>query len=304
MFNFLSPNKNIFSYDTFYLTYDEPEKQLRQEELKKLIPEIIFVDGIKGFDRAHKKCAELSKTNRLVIIDGDNSFVSKRETSLLISKKLLKTDYVLSYSSKNSINGLIYGNGGIKCWPRDVLINTHSHESSTDQESSVDFCFSTKYYQIPETPTLSNINITPFQAFRAGYREGVKMTLNKGIPLKEFECLENAIYPSNLFRLKTWCEIGRDVSNGIWAIYGARLGLLEILEDISLLDKIRDYDWFMNKWKSIEKSSPENEAREVADKISRHFNFLIDELDVNESIEFKKTIKNPHREGLMFPDME
>lgn len=294
--------KNIFIYDTFYLTYDEPNKIQRQKEFKKLIPNIIFIDGIKGFDRAHKACAKLSKTSRLVIIDGDNTFAPSTKKTLRLPKKLLNTDYVLSYSSTNSINGLIYGNGGIKCWPKETLLSSNSHEASRDEKSSVDFCFSTKYYQIPSSPTISNINLTSFQAFRAGFREGVKMTLNRGIALNEVKNVEKSIYKSNFFRLKTWCEIGRDADNGIWAIYGARLGLYDILTKPYILDKIRDYDWFQQLWDQVKLNDPEQEAIRLSSMLSSRFELNLIEYNEFESSEFKKKVRNPHREGLMFPE--
>ena len=56
---------------------------------------------------------------------------------------------------------------------------------------------------------------SPFQAFRAGYREGVKMSLDEGarVPVEDFK--KN--WPKNYERLLTWCNIGADVENGIWA---------------------------------------------------------------------------------------
>jgi hypothetical protein len=300
--------KNILAYDTFYLTYDEPEKDQRWKTVKDLLPNAQRVDGIKGFDAAHKECARLANTERVVIIDGDNSFISTNRPLLKIKKKLLKKPYVFSYSSINSINGLIYGNGGVKCWPRETLLSIKSHEFSDSEENAVDFCFSTPYYQMPDAPTISNVNITPHQAFRAGFREGVKMTLDKGLPLSKDQLnqhgLNELIPKSNFFRLKTWCEIGRDVENGIWAIYGARLGCRMILSDPNILESIRDYDWFIPFWEKCSKSEPDQEAIKIKHELELSYSFLLDEVCPERSREFKSKIENPHREGLMFPDME
>lgn len=305
MFGFFKNSRDILNFDTFYLTYDEPDKENRWLMIKKVLPNAHRVDGIKGFDKAHKYCAKLSSTSRLTIIDGDNSFIENTAPRLEIDKKLLKKNYIFSYSSINSINGLIYGNGGIKCWPKDLLLETNSHESSHEKESAVDFCFTVPYYQMPHTPTISNVNITSFQAFRAGYREGVKMSLQKGLPLdlKKDTNLDQILYRGNLFRLKTWCEIGRDITNGIWAIYGARLGLFEILCNPQILDHIRDYDWFSEKWNTVAKFNPEKEALSMAKKLDHQFNFSLTEYDSHESKHFKNSMINPHREGLMFPEM-
>ena len=37
---------------------------------------------------------------------------------------------VISWAGKNEVNGLVYGNGGIKCWPKDVVMNMRTHENA------------------------------------------------------------------------------------------------------------------------------------------------------------------------------
>jgi len=85
---------------------------------------------------------------------------------------------------------------------------------------------------------------SPFQAFRAGYREGVKMALDEGnkVPVEDFQ---KRIWPKNYERLLTWCNIGADVENGIWACFGARLGCYDVnfVEDYKL-ENISSFDWF------------------------------------------------------------
>jgi hypothetical protein len=76
-------------------------------------------------------------------------------------------------------------------------------------------------------------NATPFQAWRAGFREGVKMCLDRGHKptLEEFK---RTIHRRNFDHLTIWQTVGRDVENGWWAIYGARLG--------TYLTMLRDWD--------------------------------------------------------------
>lgn len=300
----ISTKVNLFTCDTFYLTYDEPEKSTRFQEIKKLLPNIINIDGIKGFDKAHKVCAQESKTERLVIIDGDNSFIISPD-QVNISKELLSSNYVLSYSSVNSINGLIYGNGGIKSWPKDLLLKLKSHEESENEQDAVDFCFTAPYYQISETPTVSKVNITAKQAFRAGYREGIKMCLDKGKPIKykKGDQLDKLIVKSNFFRLKTWCELGRDVPNGDWAIFGARRGALDLLSHCDHFQNIRDYDWFENRWNSEYSGlDPLQHLIITGKKLRDNFGLHFEDLSTEHSARIKSLIDNPRRDGLMYFD--
>ena len=49
----------------------------------------------------------------------------------------------------------------------------------------------------------------------------------------------------NYERLITWCNIGADVENGLWACYGARLGAYDVnLNKDFLLESISSFDWF------------------------------------------------------------
>ena len=56
---------------------------------------------------------------------------------------------------------------------------------------------------------------------------------------------KNRIWSKNYERLITWCNIGADVENGLWACYGARLGCYDTnLNEDFILESISSYDWF------------------------------------------------------------
>lgn len=240
----------MYGMDVFYISYDEPQKEDFWQNISHRIPHTQRVDGVHGFHAAHKKCAELSTTDRFFTIDGD-TLLADKFWNLQIPKHILESDYVLSWSSRNNLNGLSYGNGGVKNWRRTSLLNSKTHEDSADERSSVDFCFSMHYYQMPEELSTSHMTYSPFQAFRAGFREGIKMALAGGLKIKE-EPLKDIFYQkihiSNVERLKIWCSVGSDEQNGLWAIYGARKGLSYLYLENQDHALIRDYDWFKSYW--------------------------------------------------------
>jgi hypothetical protein len=297
--------------DVFFITYDEPQKDLFWETLKAQIPFAQRVDGIKGFNRAHRECAERARTLRFFTIDGDNVLHSNF-SSLKIPMKLIITTQVLSWSAKNSINGLAYGNGGIKNWPREVVIKLKSHEDSTSTQGAVDFCFDLNYYQMPETLSTSHIHHTPYQAFRAGFREGVKMSLDRGLPLafdhKNPASFLQLLPEANLERLKIWCSVGADVTNGLWAIFGARLGLYEFNFNNMPIENIRDYDWFKSYWlETFEKKSqlPAEafllpEIEKLGKALNQKMALGLRLLDSESSQFFKSVYFNRPRQGPMF----
>ena len=90
-------------------------------------------------------------------------------------------------------------------------------------------------------------NGSPRQAFRAGFREGVKMSLtdgNKVLP----DDFKKKIWWGNYKRLITWCSVGTDVENGMWAMYGARLGCY--MTNLTNWDyiNVRDFEYLNDMW--------------------------------------------------------
>ncbi len=299
--------------DVFFITYDEPQKDLFWDAVKAQIPFAQRVDGIKGFNKAHRECAERARTLRFFTIDGDNVLHGQFST-LKIPMKLIITTQVLSWSAKNSINGLSYGNGGIKNWPREIVLKLKSHEDSETVQGAVDFCFDLNYYQMPETLSTSHIHGTPYQAFRAGFREGVKMSLDRGLKV-DFDhnnpfSFTQQLHESNLERLKIWCSVGADVPNGLWAIFGARLGIYEFYFNNLALESIRDYDWFDNYWnETFAKRAAAPSDTYLKKEISRLEKTLNEKLSLGlqllkpESSEFFKSVYfNRPRQGPMFAD--
>lgn len=80
--------------ETFYLTYDEPFKEERWNIIREQVSKVTWIDGIHGFDRAHKTCAERAKSNRILIIDGDNTLTPEFFNEK-IPRRLYDSKYVL-----------------------------------------------------------------------------------------------------------------------------------------------------------------------------------------------------------------
>lgn len=280
--------------DTFFISYDEPNAETNWKRLQDITGnKAKRVHNVKGFDKVHKLCAQSSNTRRLVIVDGD-SWVN----SNVLNFKLDDTGHetaCFSFKSINLINNLEYGNGGIKIWDKTTLLNSKTHELS----DTTDFCWDIPYYQIDQISGTTVQNASAYQAWRAGYREGVKMTYVQGKPLCDWKTDRKKIWKGNLSKLSIWCTVGRDVEQGIWAMLGARQGLCEILDckiDNSL---INDYDWFLEKWQLIKDSNPEELALHYATDINIKHDFYIPEFDASVSKWFKSTYINPVRQGLM-----
>lgn len=264
--------------------------------------------GVKGFDSAYKRCAQESTSPRFFTIDGDNELSHPLPLDLDFSA--FPPDAVLSWAAKNSVNGLQYGNGGIKNWPKALVLQMKTHERTESETAAVDFCFDLRYFQMPETLSVARIDHTPFQAFRAGFREGVKMCLDRGKrPDMQAARLRDQVWHENLARLRIWCSVGADTRHGLWAMYGASLGCRKLCLTAWDPSPIRDYDWFQAFWSEEiwPRFSGGTEAgllpvlALVHSELNEALDLRVAILDESASRFFKSVYTSPPRKGLMFP---
>ena len=236
----------IAEQDIIFLSYDEPNCEKNYVDLVQKVPWAKRVHGVEGSDAAHKACAELSETKHFVTVDGDTIIDPKFLNVVLELEELgVDDDYQFSWCGKVNINGLMYGNGSLKMWTKDFVKNMRTHENTDgNDDTMIEFCYFDNYYQLNDNYSESIINSTKAQAFRAGFREGVKMSLNRGTKVTN---LAKDIWWQNYHRLLIWMNVGTDVDNGIWAIYGAREGCKLALTDWDV-SQTRDFTILNEMW--------------------------------------------------------
>jgi hypothetical protein len=300
----MSNTFRVIDTDIIYLSYDEPNAEKNYADLCKKVPWAKRVHGVKGSDSAHKACAEISETDRFITVDGDNcirdNFLSQ---TIDFNENVNLTDKVISWTANNVINGLTYGNGGLKCWPKEYVLNMRTHENADpdNPHAQVDFCWNTEYIQMNGTFSDIYNNGSPQQAWRAGFREGVKMALDRGLK-PSIEQFKNNHW-KNLHRLYIWLMVGADVENGMWAIYGAREGLYKtMLTDWNFVN-VRDFDYLNNMWNERYSQVTEEmlpwEIEGLGDTLIHELGLPIatNPLDAGGSKFFKTVYQNPTRDN-------
>jgi hypothetical protein len=240
----------VTSFDIFYISYDEPKKEQFWAHLLDLCPWAKRIDNVKGFDSVHRACAAQSETDFLITVDGDNLIDTAFFDQVVDIDPDIQHDWAWSWNGRNHVNGLVYGNGGLKLWSKKFIMNMNSHENATNPKHLVDFCWNEKYSSLKGCWSTTYTNATPFQSFRAGYREGVKMVLDRGLRMTK-DSFRSIVDPLNYQRLIIWMSVGADVENGLWSIYGTRLGALNVLLENWDYSKISDYSWFDEFWNNI-----------------------------------------------------
>jgi len=212
---------DVADMDTIYLTFDEPKKEEFWVEIQNMVPWAVRVDGVKGSDAAHKAAAEASTTDWFVLIDGDHI-----PGPDFFNQQFEEPDVPSAYRWKahNAVNGLMYGNGGISIWHKDFVMNMRTHENSDGKdENNVEFCFDPNYHAMWNVYGTTHPNGDAYHAWRAGFREGVKMCLNKGVK-PSLEQFEEMVHNKNLDNLLVWMNVGGDAEYGFEAMEGARVG--------------------------------------------------------------------------------
>jgi hypothetical protein len=302
--------KKIFrpiDYDIIYLSYDEPNAEKNYADLLVKVPWAKRVHGIKGSDAAHKACAKLSETPRFTTVDGDNIIRSDfLNIEIDMEKYPTLEDSVISWSGYNVINGLMYGNGGLKCWTVDFVMNMRTHEACDpkDKVGQVDFCWDNKYIQMNDCYSDVHNNATPFQAWRAGFREGVKMSLDRGVKLTKVS-VQEGLHWKNLHRLLIWCNVGADVVNGVYAMMGAREGCyLTNLTDWDYRN-VRDFDYLTEYWNKEHKgklADPTEYSNYLGTQLRKNLDLDVVTFNEDQSKFFKKVYRTHKRVDIIEND--
>ena len=256
---------DIADLDVIFLSYKEPNKEHNWLDLKSKCPWAKRVDGVEGSDAAHKAAAETADTERFMLVDGDN-IVDASIFDQQLDTATMPEDAVIRWQGHNIINGLKYGNGGISSWTKKFVKQMKTHENSEgDAESAIEFCFHDQYVAMKECYSTTVINHSEYQAWQAGFREGVKMSLDRGHRVKPAE-FKKRIYRENLKNLLVWMSVGSDVKNGDWAIHGACYGSFLTTLMTGWDYKItKDFKSLEDMWHSVHESTKDDIQEKITD---------------------------------------
>lgn len=296
---------DIADLDCIYLTYDEPQKEEFWVKIRNMVPWAKRVDGVKGSDAAHKAAAQASDTERFVLIDGDNM---PDPEFFNLTLELASDDYeraVFRWRAKNHINGLMYGNGGLSSWTREFAMNMRTHENTDGRdETQVEFCYDPLYWPMHDCYSTTYPNGSAFHAWRAGFREGVKMCLNKSTRPSVAE-FKDRVHHRNLDHLTIWHNVGSDVDYGLWAIAGARQGTYMTMLTEWDHRLVQSFDALGEIWATVKDSDPELIANRLAEELHTQLDLPMMSLFPEQSKFFKHHYRsNWHNRGAMVREID
>lgn len=221
------------AYDIVFISYNEENAETNFINLQKH-PTIGYnyvyrVDGVKGIAAAHKAAASKVTTPMFWVVDADALVEPTFDFQHTVSEN--EHDIVHVWSSKNPVNDLVYGHGGIKLLPTQLALDLD--DNVTDITTGI----SNRFKLVPEISNTEEFNTTPLSAWRTAFRECVKLA-SRMIP--------GQLDAETEERLKSWIWNGTDKLNGLYSKGGASAGEWfgkTYKDNPEMLGKINDYDW-------------------------------------------------------------
>ena len=213
-------------YDIVFISYQEPNADANYATLKAKFPMAKRVHGVKGIHQAHIKAAKKCFTKMFWIVDGDAVVNNSFNFDYVVPEHQL--DHVHVWRAKNPINGLEYGYGGVKLFPRQMTIDMDT--SKADMTTSI----SSQFIAVEETSNITAFNTDPFETWKGAFRECAKLS-SKTITRQNDEETEN--------RLNIWCTKGGERRCGDFAIAGAIAGREFGISNMADLNLINNFEW-------------------------------------------------------------
>jgi hypothetical protein len=216
--------------DIIFLSYDEPNADVNFERLKSRFPYAKRVHGIQGIANAHARAAKESDTRLFYVVDGDTEVFESFDFTFKPDE--FNQDFVHIWKSRNPVNGLEYGYGGVKLFSKRFFKNISA--------GSIDFSTSltTNVKYIDETISFTHFNSDEFRAWRGAFRECAKLSS---------KVISGQIDAETEFRLKVWTNIADPNTYHSQAVLsGAAMGEeygSSNIGNIEALQKVNDFNW-------------------------------------------------------------
>ena len=224
-------------FDVVFISYREPNRQRRFNNLKNRIPFLKHVTDVKGIHNAHIKAAQLCDTNMFYVIDGDADLLDTFNFDENFKYNFnVSYDTVYVWQSINPINDLVYGYGGVKLLPRQLVLDMDKSSKDMTTSISKNFCV------VEQISNRTSFNTDKLSTWRSAFRECAKLAS---------KTIERQVKNETDQRLKTWTTVGHDRPYGKYALAGASAGMEFGLTRRSNLGLINDFDWLENEYKKV-----------------------------------------------------
>ena len=220
-------------FDIAFISYHESFAEENYRRLNRPTHNVHRIDGVKGIHQAHIEAAKMCETEMFYVVDADAIIESDFEFNYQIPYYDFNAKSTVHvWKSRNPVNGLEYGNGGIKLLPKQMTIDMDL--SKPDMTTSI-----SKWFRpMPDVSNINGFNTDPFNTWKSSFRECCKLASRIIDRQQEEETQE---------RLRVWCEESTDSYAIDGAISGRDYGI-EHKINLEALKKINDFEWLKEQF--------------------------------------------------------
>lgn len=216
-------------YDIVFISYNESNADENFKTLQKRFPLVKRVHGIKGIHQAHIAAARKSFTKMFWVVDGDAQVLNTFNFDYIVPEYEL--DHVFVWRSRNPVNDLEYGYGGVKLLPKKLVVGLDT--STIDMATSI----SKNFKAMSEVSNITAFNTDSFSSWRSAFRECCKLAVTNN--------------EESLSRLERWCILNNAAAYGFHAYIGALAGRNygeKNASDKEALSLINNFEWLHSQF--------------------------------------------------------
>jgi hypothetical protein len=153
-------------FDAIFLSYDEPSADANWLRVLARFPAAHRVHGVRGLHAAHRECARVASTEHFFLIDADSELLpdARLDTATL---DVSSPHRAYLWRSRNAVNGLVSGFGGVKLIGREPLAALDSELDLTVSAA--------RFVAVHETASVARFNQSPLHAWRGAFRECARL---------------------------------------------------------------------------------------------------------------------------------
>lgn len=220
-------------YDLIFISYGEPNAEENYQRVKSRFPLTKRVKDVVGIHQAHIKAARMSFTEMFWVVDGDAQILDSFNFDYKVPEWDLECVHV--WRSRNPLNNLEYGYGGVKLLPKKLTLAMDL--TKPDMTTSI----SSKFKAMEEVSNITAFNTDAFSAWRSAFRECAKLSS---------KIIDGQVNAESEARLDAWCQLNTDVPYGAQGYCGALSGRKFGLENSSEISKINNYEWLKEQYET------------------------------------------------------
>ena len=216
-------------FDVVFISYKEPNAEENWSRVLSKAPHAKRVNNVSGILEAHIAAASQITTDMFYVVDGDAYLTDSWEFNFRPSFINKHATHV--WHSRNPINDLQYGYGGVKLFPKDAFINLEN-----TKPLDITLSATKRLMVMKQVSNVTAFNTDPFSTWKSAVRECTKLLLKTDT--------------ESASRLAVWSADGIDRPFGEYAIAGAAYARQLIEQSIDPI-MVNDREWLQQEFNKI-----------------------------------------------------